>query len=61
MNWERATIPELCAVIMGGEATEEEVEAAGAELFRRIGGNHELPSTELQAFCNGNLGDSADL
>lgn len=41
MNWKRATTQELCAVIMDVEATEEEVEAAGAELFRRIGGERD--------------------
>lgn len=36
MNWTKATIQELCAVIMGGEATEEEYEAAGAELMNEL-------------------------
>lgn len=41
MNWTSATTHELCAVIMGGDATREECEAAGAELFRRIGGERD--------------------
>ncbi|GAC42864.1 hypothetical protein [Paenibacillus popilliae] len=47
MNWTSATTPELCAAILDMAAADEEFEAAGAELFRRIGGEHELQSTEL--------------
>lgn len=64
MNWNRATTQELCAVIMGGEATEEEIEAAGAELFRRIGGESDEETMQCEALpdaSNDDMGTRTDM
>lgn len=41
MNWKAATTEELCGVIMDDNSTPGEVQAAGEELFSRIGGPNE--------------------
>ncbi|BFH70631.1 hypothetical protein J27TS7_57750 [Paenibacillus dendritiformis] len=49
MNWTSATTHELCAAILDMTATEEEFEAVGAELFRRIGGDRNEKAMQCKA------------